>query len=179
MQMFPVLVTERLILRKVEETDAAAVLKGYSDPRVNQHMSVVYHSLEEVQVQLDWYNEIYNTGDGIWWAFSKKENPSVVIGNGGLHQHKREHKCIELGYWILPEEQGRGYASEAIRSICQYAFTVLDIHRIEAIVEGENNASMQLLTKLGFTHEGVRKECEMKNGRYIDLHSFALLNSAH
>ncbi len=179
MQMFPVLATERLILRKVEQTDAAAVLKGYSDPRVNQHLSVAYHSLDEVQAQLDFYNSIFTTGDGIWWAICKKEDPTDVIGNGGLNNFKPDHKCIELGYWILPGEQGKGYATEAIRSICNYAFTVLDVHRIEAIVEGENNASMQLLTKLGFTHEGVRKECEMKNGRYIDLHSFALLNSTH
>lgn len=103
----------------------------------------------------------------------------MVIGNGGLHQYKQEHKCVELGYWILPEEQGHGYASEAIRSICAYAFTTMDVHRIEAIVEGENNASMQLLTKFGFAHEGARKECELKNGRYIDLHYFALLNPAH
>ena len=177
--MFPVLTTERLVLRKVEQTDAAAVLKGYSDPLVNRHMSVAYHSLDEVQEQLDWYNEIYKTGAGIWWAFSKKENLAVVVGNGGLNNYKPADKCIELGYWILPEEQGRGYASEAIRSICAYAFTTMDVHRIEAIVEGENNASMQLLTKLGFAHEGARKECELKNGRYIDLHYFALLNPAH
>ncbi len=177
--MFPVLTTERLLLRKVEQTDAAAVLKGYSDPRVNQFMSVAYYSLDEVQEQLNFYESIFATGDGVWWAICNKENPAIVIGNAGLNHYRPSHKCIELGYWILPEEQGKGYAAEAIRSICDYAFTVLDVHRIEAIVEGKNTISMHLLAKLGFQDEGVHRECEIKNGRYIDLNYFALFNPAH
>jgi ribosomal-protein-alanine N-acetyltransferase len=177
--MFPVLETERLQLRQVQQSDAPVVLKGYSDPLVNQHMSVEYYSLEEVQTQLDWYSEIYRTGEGIWWAFCKKENPAFVIGNGGFHNYKPAHKCIELGYWILPDEQGKGYASEVIPAVCKYAFQAMDVHRIEAIVEGGNLASIQLLHKLGFTNEGARKECELKNGRFIDLYSFALFNPAH
>lgn len=177
--MFPVHETERLQLRQVEQSDAAAVLSGYSDPLVNRHLSVAYYSMEEIQEQLDWYNEIYKTGEGIWWAFCKKEAPEIIVGNGGLNNYKPAHKCIELGYWILPFEQRKGYASEAIRAICDYAFEKLDVHRIEAIVEGENVGSMHLLHKLGFINEGARKECELKNGRYIDLFTWALFNPAH
>ena len=55
---FPALSTDRLQLRKVVADDAALVLKGYSDHRVNQYMSVAYHNLMEVQVQLEWYDEL-------------------------------------------------------------------------------------------------------------------------
>ena len=50
---FPKLESDRLLLRKVESQDAATVLAGYSDPLIYQHMSVSYHSLTEVQAQLD------------------------------------------------------------------------------------------------------------------------------
>ncbi len=176
---FPVLHTERLLLRKVEQTDAVAILKGYSDPLVNRHMSVAYHSLVEVQAQLDFYNSIYATGEGIWWAICTSDDPSNVIGNGGLNNYRKQHRCIEMGYWLLPSEQGRGYASEAVKAICNYAFLKLDVHRIEAIVEGGNNTSIKLLEKLDFTCEGTHRQCEIKNGNYIDLVYYALFNPSH
>jgi [ribosomal protein S5]-alanine N-acetyltransferase len=176
---FPALQTERLLLRKVEQSDAVAVLKGYSDPLVNRHMSVAYYSLEEVQAQLDFYNSIYESGTGTWWAICTKDDPSTVIGNGGLNNYRKKHRCVEIGYWLLPHAQGKGYAAEAVKAICSYAFTQLDVHRIEAIVEGGNDTSIRLLEKFGFVCEGTHRECELKNNSYIDLIYYALFNPAH
>jgi [ribosomal protein S5]-alanine N-acetyltransferase len=176
---FPVIQTERLLLRKVEQSDAVAVLKGYSDPLVNRHMSVAYYSLEEVQAQLDFYNSIYQSGTGTWWAICRKDDPSTVIGNGGLNNYRKQHRCVEIGYWLLPHAQGKGYAAEAVKAICSYAFTQLDVHRIEAVVEGGNDTSIRLLEKLGFACEGTHRECELKNNSYIDLIYYALFNPAH
>jgi ribosomal-protein-alanine N-acetyltransferase len=176
---FPVLQTERLLLRKVEQSDAATVLKGYSDPLVNRYMSVAYHSLDEVQAQLDFYISIYEAATGTWWAICTKDDPSTVIGNAGLNNYRKQHRCIEIGYWLLPSAQGKGYASELVKEICSYAFTQLDVHRIEAIVEGGNDSSIKLLEKLGFSCEGTHKECEIKNGHYINLTYYALFNSVH
>lgn len=176
---FPVLQTERLLLRKVEQADAATVLLGYSDPLVNRYMSVAYHSLPEVQTQLDFYNSIYENGTGVWWAICPKDDPSIVIGNGGLNNYSAQHRCIEIGYWLLPPMQGKGFAGEAVGEICNYAFKKLAVHRIEAIVEEGNEASITLLEKLGFTCEGTHRECEIKNGNYISLICYALLNPTH
>lgn len=176
---FPVLQTERLLLRKVEQRDAPVVLQGYGDPLVNRYMSVAYNSLEEVQAQLDFYNSIYAEGTGIWWAICLKADPSTVIGNAGLNNYRSHHRCIEIGYWLLPAFQGKGYAAECVKIICEYAFAQLDVHRIEAIIEGGNDASIKLLDKLGFTCEGTHKETEIKNGKYIDLTYYALFNTAH
>ena len=177
--MFPLLTTERLVLRKVEQTDATAVLKGYSDPLVNRYMSVAYYSLEEVQKQLDFYKSIYETGTGTWWAICTKDDPSTVIGNGGLNNYRKQHRCIEIGYWLLPSAQRKGYAAEVVKAICRYAFTQLEVHRIEAIVEGGNDNSIKLLEILGFSCEGTHRQCEIKNGYYIDLIYYALFNPSH
>ncbi len=172
--VFPEITTERLLLRNIEQNDASVVLAGYSNPKIYNYISVAYHTLAEVQIQLNWYKEIFTNRTGMWWGICLKKD-GMMIGNGGFHRWQKEHKCIELGYWILPEYQRKGYASEAIFAMCQYAFRHLDIHRIEAIVEGENAGSMLLLKKAGFTNEGCRKECEWKNNKFIDLYSFALL----
>ncbi len=171
---FPVLVTERLLLRRVSTEDAEAVLAGYSDPRVYQFMSVSYHNLQEIKVQLDWYERLLSAQSGIWWGICMKEG-GQMIGNGGFHDWHHQHRKAELGYWLLPEFQGRGLASEAITAMINYGFAGMSLHRIEAEVETENTASSVLLRKLGFTLEGIKKECEFINERFVDLETWAKL----
>ena len=70
---FPALSTDRLQLRKVVADDAALVLKGYSDHRVNQYMSVAYHNLMEVQVL------VWISGNCDWISCLKEILISLVI----------------------------------------------------------------------------------------------------
>ncbi len=174
-QSFPHLVSERLTLRRVVAEDAPVVLAGYSNPEVYRHMSVEYHSIEEVQVQLDWYESLWKGSLGTWWGICLNED-GTMIGNGGFHLWHQEHKSAELGYWILPKHQRQGYASEAIRLMCHHAFTQMGLHRIEAVVEVDNQASGSLLNKNGFTLEGTRRECEWKNNTFIDLQIWSRLS---
>lgn len=175
-QPFPQLVSDRLILRRVRPDDAPVVLAGYGNPEINRHMSVEYHSLEEVQVQLDWYESLWSGGSGLWWGFCLKQE-GTMIGNGGFHSWNQQHKSAELGYWVLSEFQRQGYASEAIRLMCNHAFTHMDLHRIEAVVETDNLGSGNLLRKNGFTLEGIRRECEWKNNGFIDLQIWSRLST--
>lgn len=171
---FPILETERLLLRQVTQVDAASVLAGYSDPRVYQFMSVSYHNMDEVQDQLSWYESLLADERGIWWGICT-EVDGKMIGNGGFHKWEHQHRKAELGYWLLPEYQGKGLASEAISAMINYGFENMSLHRIEAEVETENSASSKLLDKMGFSLEGIKRECEFINGRFIDLEFWAKL----
>ena len=173
--MFPTIFTKRLQLRRIDSSDAPIVLKGYSDPAVNQHMSVQYKNLEEVQVQMNWYESMIVAETGIWWGICIKDT-GEMIGNGGFHNWDKRHRSAELGYWILPEFHKMGYASEAINAMVNHAFRQMKIHRVEAIVESENVASGNLLLKNGFQLEGTRRECEWVNNKFIDLQIFAKLS---
>ena len=173
---FPILLSERLQLRQVVSSDAPTVLKGYSDVRVNQHMSVSYHTLEEVNVQLKWYYELFNEKTGIWWGICLKDS-GEMIGNGGFHLWNKIHRNAEMGYWILPEFQKKGYASEAIREMMRYGFDHMNLHRIEAIVETENGPSSKLLKDAGFVLDGIRRDCEFVRNNFISLEIWSRLSS--
>jgi len=175
---FPVLTTERLLLRRVTQEDSEAVLAGYSDRRVYQFMSVAYHNIEEIKVQLDWYESLLSDQSGIWWGICLKES-GQMIGNGGFHDWHHQHRKAELGYWLMPEFQGRGLASEAIIAMTNYGFERMYLHRIEAEVETENKASSALLRKMDFTLEGIKKGCEFINERFIDLEMWAKLETTN
>jgi ribosomal-protein-alanine N-acetyltransferase len=99
-----------------------------------------------------------------------------MIGNGGFHKWEHLHRKAELGYWILPEYQGKGLAAEAISAMITHGFENMALHRIEAEVETENAPSSRILRKMGFELEGIKKECEYINGRFIDLEFWAKLN---
>lgn len=71
-----------------------------------------------------------------------------------------------LGYWIGPDFARQGYMSEAVNGLVDYAFTTLDISRIEAACLRENSASRGLLEKCGFKYEGVAQAYLQIGGRW-------------
>ena len=71
-----------------------------------------------------------------------------------------------LGYWLGEEFTGQGYMTEAIKHLVTYAFTDLDISRIEAATLEENEASQRILIRSGFRYEGVAQSYLQINGRW-------------
>ena len=92
-----------------------------------------------------------------------------------LNFWKKEHRKAETGYWIFPEYWGKGIVTEAMRKVIDYGFNEMNLHRITAEVEDDHPGSIAVLKKLGFIYEGTMKECEIKNGRFINLELYALL----
>ncbi|MCF8484577.1 MAG: GNAT family N-acetyltransferase [Rhodobacteraceae bacterium] len=75
-------------------------------------------------------------------------------------------QCGTIGYWIGEQFSRRGYMREAIQSVVHYAFTSLDLSRIEAACLPENTASRGVLEKTGFKYEGVAQSYLQINGRW-------------
>lgn len=171
---FQPLETERLLLRKVEQSDNHFVLRGLSNDVVTQFMLIGYYTLKEVQEQMDFYADHYRNRTGYYWLMELKETKEA-IGIIGYHAVSFVHKKAELGFWMLPEFWKKGFATEAAKATLDFMFDVLQLNRIEATVETGNPASINTIKKLGFAHEGTFHEYEMNNGKFIDLMMFALL----
>lgn len=88
-----------------------------------------------------------------------------------------ENAKAEIGYDIAKSFWGKGYASEAIYSLLDYAFSSLKMNRIEAKVEPENVNSIKLLQKLNFTFEGTLRQYERIDGKFNDLNIYSKLMS--
>ena len=175
--VFPVIATDRLLLRQFNETDLEHVYRGLSDPEVISYYGISFSTLEETKKQLNWFSEIEKSGTGIWWAICSADNTSFY-GAVGLYYLKQEHKKAELGFWLVAEQWGRGITTEAVQKVIQFGFDEMDLHRIEAQIETGNNASKRVMKKLFFSYEGTLRDYEIKNGRYISLDIFSMLNPA-
>ena len=172
---FPVLRTNRLLLRQIVATDLENIYAGLSHPAVTKHYGISYDSLEATKEQMAWFANLERAKTGMWWAVCLSAD-RTFLGAGGLNNLSQEHKKAEVGFWLLPEFWGQGLMSEAVPLICQYGFEQLRLHRIEGFVESENCHCKRTMATLDFQHEGTMRDCEIKDGEYISLDIYAKIN---
>ena len=172
---FPEWQTQRLQLRRIEEGDLDEVYRGLSDPKVIKHYGVSYDSKSGTREQMDWYRDLWKLKQGIWWAICLRQT-GAFIGCCGFNNYDPVNRLAELGFWLLPQFWGRGFGTEAVASMLNFAFAELELNRMEALVEQDNASSERLLLRLGFVKEGVLRECEYKDDNFIDIAVFSLLS---
>ena len=168
MNAFPVLCTDRFVLRQFLNNDLENVFKGLSHPDVIRYYGVSYSSLADTNDQLIWFNELEKNGTGVWWAICDKAQ-HTFLGGIGFNDLSNINKQAEIGFWLLPEYWGQSIIIEVALLICSYGFKELGLTTIEAAVELENVNCIRVLNKLGFKHKETRENCELKNDRYISL----------
>ena len=173
----PDLATERLRLRAPLPRDAAALLALIGDPEVTKYLNVpTITTLAEAQAVLERLDQRYAARDMIRWAIELVEH-NEMIGTVGLLRFDFEHRHAELGYDIARRWWGRGLTPEAAGAVIRYGFSVLGLHRIEAGVLPENDASVRVLQKLGFVEEGTRRDYLYAKGRFHSFRWFSLLET--
>lgn len=77
--------------------------------------------------------------------------------------------CWNLGIWIVPDERGNGYGSQAQRLGAAYLFDTTYLERVEAGTESGNIAEQRALEKAGFTREGVLRKSCFRGGEWRDM----------
>ncbi len=112
------------------------------------------------------------------WVQLAVEVGGTAIGDVAIeiHDHGRQ---ATLGYSIAVDEQGKGYATEALAAVLEALFSVPGMHRIVANVDPENAPSRRVLEKLGFRFEGRSLRSVFVRGEWVDDDRFALLASEY
>jgi RimJ/RimL family protein N-acetyltransferase len=102
------------------------------------------------------------------------------IGNIKIHGIDQIHRHAQVSL-IIGEKQhwGKGYATEAIRLIIDFALNTLNLHKLFACIYAPNEGSIAAFRKAGFVEEGLRKEHRFFDGRYIDEVDMAIIKPTH
>ncbi len=98
-----------------------------------------------------------------------------LLGITSLHRIDWIRRSAGVGYWIRQSNWGKGIATEAVGALIERAFQAYHLHRLEAHVALENHASQRVVDKLGFEREGIAREVELVDGRYLDHIQYSLL----
>ena len=102
-----------------------------------------------------------------------------IVGNVRLGITDLENGEGILGYAVVPEYWGQGYASEAVKAITDFAFNTLFMHRVYAVVDIENLASISVLQKCRFIQEGTLRENKISQGVRRSSHIYSLLTDEY
>lgn len=176
---FEVLETERLLLKKLTPELFTDLFTHYSKAEIKKILGLTTD--EEFSKEKAKSQGGYTTYDRTIVAFLlvSKEN-GFTIGRAGYHNWYKDHSRAELGYALSSEESKRkGYMSEAVKTILDYGFNVMDLNRIEAYISPTNKASLSLIKKYKFTEEGRLRQHFIKNGTAEDSVVFSLLKEEY
>lgn len=174
---FPVIETERLILRRITNDDANEIFELRSNPETMKYIPrPLVKTTEDALEHVAMIEEKIVTNVGINWGITLKGN-SKVLGIIGYYRIQPENHRAEIGYMLLPDFHGKGIISEALKRLIAYGFDDLKLHSIEAVIDPENAASEKVLQKCGFVKEAHLKEAEFYEGKFLDKVIYSLLNS--
>ncbi len=165
--------TERLVLRPVETNDAKAIYNYRSDSETNKYQGWIPKIIDDVD---SFFNKISPEIDiaGTWFQFVIVEiKNSKIIGDLGIHFIDDEQ--AEIGCTLAKKHHGKGYATEALKSVMDYLFNKLNKHRIIGSIDPRNLKSIGLVEKLGFRKEAHFKDSLLINGEWVDDAIYVIL----
>lgn len=165
MACYSFLESEHIALRPFEAGDETFFLKWYNDRETRGKIGEVLPT-SRAQAEQDLRRE---GKDSVWFAIVCKES-GTVIGETGLLRMFPAWRTTDLTI-IIPEgkNQGKGYGTEAINLLMDYAFGSLAYNRIAIGVVGFNAAALSFYKKVGFKQEGVQEQGYYYNYRYYDF----------
>lgn len=156
----PVLETERLLLRPFEKEDAEEVFVCWErDPDVAKYMFWTSHN--DIEKTKEWIAfEIGQIEKEDWYRFAIELKETGELIGTALIYYEEEVVCWEIGYNLGKRYWGKGYTTEAMRKVMDFAVTSLGITEIVGRYAKENPASGNVMKKLGFEYEkDIPYEC--------------------
>lgn len=149
----PIIETERLILRPVTLDDAKACFSWNSDERVARFMS--YSTAKDISQTIDWIKSTLIDESEWNWAFVLKEE-NRLIGSGGIGPNKEMKGYWGIGYNLHYDYWHKGYCTEAMKAIIDFAHNKLGVKKICSNHAVDNPRSGKVMEKCGlkFDHYG-------------------------
>lgn len=176
---FPVLETDRLILRKTKISDKDDIFEIFSDEEVLKYYDMLpMKNLKESEELIKNHKKWYEEKAGIRWAIELKSSGKVV-GTCGFHNFDDEFMRAETGYELNKNYWRQGIMYEALSKIVDFAFNNLNLNRLEAVVDDVNEASKKFLLKLGYKYEGCLRKRFYFRKKFIDEHYFGYLKDEY
>lgn len=174
---FPILETERLLLRQIVQTDAEDIFIIRSDANVMRYIPrPIAQTVDDVFPLIQMIEDFLTKGERINWAMELKST-GKLIGMIGYVNIKEQHYRAEIGYALAAVHHRKGYMLEALKSVVQYGFQEMNLHSIEAIVDADNVASNALLLQAGFVKEAYFREDFYHNTSFRNSIHYGFLKS--
>ena len=171
--------TDRLVLRRYMNEDAAAMYKNWaSDKEVTKFLTWPTHSSQEVSQSVieDWIKQ-YSNESYYHWAIVLKDNGDEPIGDIAVVNMDEKISMAHVGYCIGRTWWHKGITSEALKAVMDFLFDEVNANRIEARHDPRNLNSGKVMNKCGMKYEGTLRSSDWNNQGICDACYYALLKS--
>ena len=177
LKKFPIIKTKRLLLNELRENDIKDLYLIYSNKKVMKYMqAAAIKNLKDAENIYKSYKKMYRNKNGFRWGVRLQTNPNKLIGTFALHYYSKKNKRVEMGADLKPEYWNKGYSSEIVKKMINFAFEKLNIERLELRCLPENYPSKKIAEKFGFKYEGTLRNYVFVEGKgFLDESVYSLL----
>jgi ribosomal-protein-alanine N-acetyltransferase len=172
--------SERLIFREYTEEDFEIFYRLFSNEQVMKYAFMDrYSSKEDVLVYfrqvLENNNTVNNRKAYEYAVFLVSDGSFIGFADIMVYQSNQSGGCCEIGYFLLPDFWGRGYATEIASSLVGISFKFLNFHRVAASCNVNNHKSEKVMKKTGMVKEGEARKVRFKEGRWDNELQYSIL----
>jgi RimJ/RimL family protein N-acetyltransferase len=146
---FERIVTDRLVLRRSRSEDAEEISAYRSDPDVHRQQGWERTDPDGVRTDIEEMAGRIPGEPGGWVQFTLEDGDGRLVGDVGISPADGEPGVLKVGYTVAPAFQGRGYATEAIGALVEYAFDTLHADVVRAYASADNAPSIRVAEKVG------------------------------
>jgi RimJ/RimL family protein N-acetyltransferase len=168
--------TERLVLRTMTADDVDDIHAYQARPDVCRYLMFEPRTRDEVVEKVAKHSQARTlNGDGDYWQLAV-EHAGRVIGDVYFTIKSVASATGEIGWTLHPDCTGNGYMTEAASAVLDIAFGRLALHRVRAVLDPRNSASVALCLRLGMRAEAHYVEDLWFKGAWGDTAIYAILD---
>jgi len=162
---FPKVVGERVYLSPISLEDAEPYAQWLNDMETSRFLT-----LSQTQITLHGEREALQTLSKAHTYAIVEKGTDRLLGNCGLLDIEESNRSAEVGIFIgPPEARGKGYGTEALRLLCDYAFNALNLRSLMLRVYDYNERAIASYRRIGFRELGRRRKARYYGGAYHDV----------
>lgn len=178
---FPVInVDDEFILRQTTYDDLEDYFEYISDEEVQKYIpeECIPRTLEQTREEIQYSQDLFKYRRSVYWGIALKKN-NKLIGSVGFNYWNRDHARAEISYDLSKKYWSKGVMTKCSKAVIGFAFTQMQLHRIEATVTPTNQGSLRILRKHGFKREGLLREQKLLHGKFYDAVILSLLQKEY
>jgi ribosomal-protein-alanine N-acetyltransferase len=173
---FPVLNCGVVTLRQLLLSDSESYFNLLAAPEVNQYLSDedIPQNILQAADEIRFWAGLFEKKQSIFWAITTSREDKL-IGTIGFNSFNIPNRRAEISYELSHHYWRRGIMSNVLEKVLRFAFSEMNLNRIEAKTMLDNIPSQKLLDKVGFLKEGTAREYRIIRGAPVDVALYSLL----
>ncbi|MFF2912090.1 GNAT family N-acetyltransferase [Paenibacillus sp. NPDC057934] len=174
---FPVLKSDGLTLKKIEELHVDDVFGIYSNDKVFEYCGILpKHNKNTVSNMIGHFARDFHKRSKIKWGIFANAEPERLLGIIEAFDFNQKVNRVTIGYFLDEAHWGKGIASAAVKILLHFLFVDVNVNRIQAEVMPRNDSSKKVLVKRGFVKEGKLRQASLWAGKgIVDLEIYSIL----